>query len=934
MSRAFRLKTPRSWGASHSALRRARLPLANVTHRRTTTSARRLSLKCARSHPCILMRSGRSFGVGNDQLGARVRLPSVVSIGKLSVGQERYYLEQAPERVDAADGGGGSEDYYLDPAEARGEWRGRAAARLGLSGCVAASALRSLLAAKHPVSGVPLRKRAARASVAAFDLTFSAPKSVSVLFGIADEDVVAEVRAAHEAAVREAFAYLERTAAAVRRGHNGTTVLPADGLVAAAFRHRSSRAGDPQLHTHVVVANLGCGPDGRWSALDGRRLYAQARSASAVYQAVLRGELSRRLGVEWTPVAKGIAEIDGVPKAVMREFSRRRADIEAAMAERGVTGPAAAQVAALDTRRRKRRDVDSVDLRLQWLTRAEALGFTQDDVRRVLGRGARELTRERWEQLVDELAGADGLTRDRSTFARRDVLRAICDRLPVGTCLRPGQLEALVHEFLSSPRVVPLAAADEGGVHHRFRRRDGRLIPLAREEHVSTTQDLLQVEQHLLERVAAGQGAGVGRADAAAGRAAIEARPTLSAEQVVMVERLTEGGESVAVVAGRAGTGKTFALDAAREAWEASGFTVMGAAVARRAACELELGAGIPSTSVHQLLQSIARGRRLPHRGIVVVDEAGMLGTRQLAELVDAVTRARGKLVLVGDHRQLPELQAGGSFRALARGPDAIRLEENRRQSEPWERQAVEHLRNGRAEAALALYDRHGRITVRDTVAEAREQLVADWWSSRHESTSLMIAPTRAATAELNQLARARMREAGMLVGDDVTLRNQSFAVGDVVVIRRNDLRLGVNNGDIACITDLAHDGLQVEFRLERDGRIVRPPAGYLLRRTDSGEPVLQHGYAVTGHIAQGMTVDRAYVLAAPGLSQEWAYTAMTRGRHENRLYAGADLGQREEFAPTHAQDVRADLVRGLSTSHAQPLALDHQRAQGHGRDL
>jgi conjugative relaxase-like TrwC/TraI family protein len=180
----------------------------------------------------------------------------VVSIGKLSLGQERYYLEQAPDRVDAGEGGG-SEDYYLDPAEARGEWHGRAAARLGLIGAVGADALRRVLAAQHSITAVPLRELTARSGVAAFDLTFLPPKSVSVLFALGDEDVVAGVRAAHEAAVREAFGYFERTAPAVRRGRDGTTVLPADGLVAAAFRHRSSRAGDPQLHTHVLVANLG-----------------------------------------------------------------------------------------------------------------------------------------------------------------------------------------------------------------------------------------------------------------------------------------------------------------------------------------------------------------------------------------------------------------------------------------------------------------------------------------------------------------------------------------------------------------------------------------------------------------------------------------------------------------------------------------------------
>src|SRR4051794_16202274 len=260
----------------------------------------------------------------------------MISIGKLSAGQERYYLDQAGARVDAAASiGDGAEDYYLDPAEARGEWLGRGARQLGLSGDVGADELRRVLASEHPTRPLRLRRPSPRATLAAFDMTFSAPKSVSVLFGLGDERMATAVRAAHAAAVQDAFAYLERTAAAVRRGHNGVIVLPAEGFIAAAFRHRSSRAGDPQLHTHVVVANVARGADGHWSALDGRRLYQHARSARAVYPAVLRAELTRRLGIEWTAVRNGIAEVNGVPRAVTRSFSRRRADIEAALAERG-----------------------------------------------------------------------------------------------------------------------------------------------------------------------------------------------------------------------------------------------------------------------------------------------------------------------------------------------------------------------------------------------------------------------------------------------------------------------------------------------------------------------------------------------------------------------------------------------------------------------
>src|SRR3954452_15045705 len=301
---------------------------------------------------------------------------TMLSIGKLAAGQAKYYLDQAQVRVDVVQSvGSGVEDYYVGPGEARGRWIGVAAGELGLRGEVDADGLRRVLEGLDPQNGMELRTSTSRARVAGFDLTFSAPKSVSVLFGLGDDDLRARVRDAHDVAVREAVGHLERWAAAVRRGHGGLMVEQASGLVAAAFRHRTSRAGDPQLHTHVLVANLGRGIDGRWSALDGRRLHAEARAASFIYQAVLRGELTRRLGLEWSPVRKGIAEVIGVPRPVMRVFSRRRAEIDAALAERGTSGARAAEAAALATRRVKDPRVTADMLADDWRRRADELGF-------------------------------------------------------------------------------------------------------------------------------------------------------------------------------------------------------------------------------------------------------------------------------------------------------------------------------------------------------------------------------------------------------------------------------------------------------------------------------------------------------------------------------------------------------------------------------
>ena len=344
----------------------------------------------------------------------------MLSIGKLAAGQAKYYLEHAEVRVDVVGSvESGLEEYYVGGLEARGSWIGRGAVRLGMEGGVDGDGLRAVLAGLAPGGRHPLRESASPVRVAGFDLTFSAPKSVSVVFGIGGAEIELAARGAHDRAVVEAVAYLERSAAAVRRGKGGLVVESADGLVAAAFRHRTSRVGDPQLHTHVLVANLGMGPDGRWSALDGRRLYAHARAASFVYQAVLRSELTRTLGVEWLPVRHGIAELVGVPKRVIRVFSRRRREIEAALAERGTSGARAAEAAALATRRTKDRAHAVEPLEEEWRTRATALGFGRAEIAKLVGRRREREDVAMAARVADRLAGPDGLTR-----AAIDVLAA------------------------------------------------------------------------------------------------------------------------------------------------------------------------------------------------------------------------------------------------------------------------------------------------------------------------------------------------------------------------------------------------------------------------------------------------------------------------------------------------------------------------------
>ena len=435
-------------------------------------------------------------------------------------------------------------------------------------------------------------------------------------------------------------------------------------------------------------------------------------------------------------------------------------------------------------------------------------------------------------------------------------------------------------------------------------------------------------EQILIDRALQGRGRGAGLAAPQAVELAIATRPTLSGEQEEMIRRLTRDGDAVAIVVGAAGTGKTFALAAAREAWEASGTPVIGAAIAWRAARGLDEGAGMPSTSVAALLAHVDRGW-LPRHAVLVVDEAAMVPTRQLSQLAETLRRAHGKLVLVGDDRQLPEIEAGGAFRGLRARLPVIELHENRRQVASWERDALALLRDGRGDEALEHYRAHDRVCLGGG-DDLRAQLVADWWSSGETASEVMLAYQRDDVADLNRRARERMVAAGAVSGPEVIVGGRPFAAGDRVLLRRNDRRLGVANGDRALVLRADVDSRRLIVCVR--GRGVALGSDYL----DAGaRPAVQHGYAMTGHAAQGLTVGRALVLATEETSREWLYMAMSRGRLENRLYgASARAQERDEIAPAEPpRDAAQVLDIAVQRSAAQRMAID-SRVRARERDL
>jgi conjugative relaxase-like TrwC/TraI family protein len=393
------------------------------------------------------------------------------------------------------------------------------------------------------------------------DVTISAPKSVSVLFALGDADVARAVRDAHQAAVGQALAYLESAAGHGLRGHQGdgqrADRIKTDGWIVAAFEHHTSRAGDPQLHTHLVVPNLLHGADGKWSAVDSKAVYRHALTTSYLYHAVFRGELTDRLGVAWTPTEKGLAELAGVPDDLISTFSTRRKQILKALRAAGRTGPQAAQAACLDTRPDKPSAETEPTLRERWAATARALGYNPRRViDAVLGRG-RAPAPPPLERLIEHLLGPAGLTAQATGFDRRDLLQAICQALPPGLRVDRAAVERVPDRVLQSRDAVRLATRSEDGPRW-------------------STTELLGVEQAALRVADELRGAPRRRVPEDVSGTSLSGRQ-LSDEQLAMVRALAEAS-GLAVVVGPAGAGKTAALAAAVRAWEAQGRPVLGGA--------------------------------------------------------------------------------------------------------------------------------------------------------------------------------------------------------------------------------------------------------------------------------------------------------------------------------------------------------------------
>jgi len=754
-------------------------------------------------------------------------------------------------------------------------------------------------------------------AVAGFDLTFSPVKSVSALWALAEPGLAAKIERCHQQAVADALEFIEQHALFTRTGTDGVRQVDVRGLVGTAFTHRDSRAGDPDLHTHVAVANkVQTVSDGRWLSIDSRVLHKAVVAASETYNTALERHLAEAIGVRFEaredtdPRRRPIREIVGMDAVLNQRWSTRRQSIESRrrvlaavfQADHGrpptpVEAIALAQQAALETREAKHEPRSLAEQRTIWWRQAMEVLGGENGIRTMIHAalhpvpGERHVPNQAW--LEHEARRVVAIVqRDRSTWQtwhlRAEALRSV-RAVEVPSKHVHTVVNLLLDQALTS--CVPLTRPVPGEPPEPvpLRRRDGASVYTVAGSQLYTSNAILTAEARLA--AAAGLRDGWVVPGPALDKALLEYSTNgveLNPGQVLMVREMATSGARVQLAIAPAGSGKTTAMNALSRAWTQAGGTAIGLAPSAAAAAALGENMDGYSDTLAKLVWSLRNGEtpdwadQIGPRTLVIIDEAGMADTLSLDTVIRHVLEQGGSVRLIGDDQQLAAIGAGGVLRDIQATHGALRLTELVRYTDRAEGSASLALREGHT-SALGFYLDQRRIHVGDATTMA-DDLFASWSADRAGGLdSIMLAPTHELVADLNQRAHTQRLE-GTEPGREIELADGNLAsTGDTIITRTNNRKLRVSptdwvkNGDRWTIIDV-DPRRGVHARHTQSGRHVQLPLDYVAESVELG-------YATTTHTAQGVTADTMHGMLAGNESRQQAYTMLTRGREANHAY-------------------------------------------------
>ncbi|RYB01652.1 MobF family relaxase [Lichenibacterium ramalinae] len=758
---------------------------------------------------------------------------------------------------------------------------------------------RELCAGLDPRTGKALVRGAGEAHRAGWDITFNCPKSFSILWAGAGLELRKELETVQAAAVDEALGFLvEEGLVEVRLGAGGRIKQPAAGLIVGRFSHYTSRAGDPNVHTHCTIMNVAVSNDGKLRTLETYNLHAKCHLLGVAYRAALSARLADAFGFEARPAGRGQFEIRGVPQTALDAFSKRSKELEAALAG-GRAGSSSAQkeVATLSTRGAKADLPTGPELEARWRGEMEVLGIDPWDAARHPERD-RAAEQERIPEVPFDPPEVQGTTPAQLAASHLFRHETVIDRT--------AWLErALVEASLQS---IPIAAVRAEMAELE---RDGTLLRLPGPETAPrwTTPALASVEAALLR--AADRPDVSSRIDAAALAAAFAAAPELSIEQRAAVEHAAAPG-GVAVIEAGAGTGKTTIASVLVDAATRSGIKVIGLAPSWVAAGELGASTAIPAQAIARWRHDLARGQgpALDADTLIILDEAGMVGTRDMEAVLTAAAEAGARVVALGDRRQLAAVAGASPLRAVVDvlGRHAT-LGEVRRQTVSWQRAASVLMARGEVEDGLRAYGRHGRLLMVSGPTAARERVIALWTEARvrHGDDGVIIATreNRDATA-LNAGARVVLRQEGKLGAADRMVqvrdrddkpRDLALAIGDRLRFGETLSQHGIRNGTRGTVTAIGPDDageLRLAVHLEDGRRVEDALSGFAPGRERRGRaagalPRITHAYAGTVYAAQGRTVAEAVLYVGSATDARDVYVGLTHHRRDATVIVERD---------------------------------------------
>ena len=823
-------------------------------------------------------------------------------------------------------------DYLAnDSHELPGHWSGAQAPGLGLAGEVTPDQLEALLSGLDPHTGAPLgrplldridQKGNVIKAVAGYDATFSAPKSVSVLWALTGDDGLAEC---HDCAVTAAVDLIEKYGSTTRIRSNGTRLHPeTGGLTIGVFRQSTSRADDPQLHTHVVISAKVQTTDGRWYALDGRVLKRHQQAFGYAYQSALRAELTARYGVAFDEIVNGQAEIAGVPTELLHQFSKRAHDIAIEMdhrvaefVERQGREPTDREYSAMereasgDTRARKT-GLGVNELRTRWEREAAAVGHDPITIVDTVNAEARRNPTEASTVAVADVL--EWLAERRSTWNRLDVMRAVCDLARP----QPG------HDATTWARAIDRAVdtvldtcidLDPTTGIARRRTSDGRALHIEPVAAQATSEHIIAQEERIITWALDAQST-----DPAPATTIDD--PSLDDAQHAAASAVA-GHDRLVLVVGPAGAGKTRTLAAARADLDRHARPVIGVAPTATAAQTLATEASLRADTIAKFLRDLEEPKPAavwhdPGPGAtIVVDEAGMVNTPDLARLVDHAEQRGWRLALIGDPDQLQPVGRGGMFAELCHTGRPVELDTLHRFAHHWEADASLRLRAGDT-SVLDTYLQHDRIRA-GGIDEHLDAIAAVWMRCRAAGESLSITTSRNEhVAAINQNIQTTRTAAGQL--DPTTAVHVSGGVAlvdDVVATRLNDRRLrttvgdGIRNRERWTVTHTHHDGALTVTRTNGHGRITLP--------ADYVRDHVELAYATTEHGAQGHTADRSITLTTPATTGRNLYVGMSRGRTSNHALVVTETPELSEAISI--------LEAAMAIDRADIPAVAHRRA-------